>query len=78
MDGLSNLEGSEVKVVIVCPKIIIVEHYLHLEFVTTNNEAEYEALIIGLGITKEQGVLDLRIYSNSKPVIDHVKGDSEA
>lgn len=35
---------------------IIVEHGLCLKFSITNNKAKYEALIIGLRITKKLGV----------------------
>lgn len=57
-------------VVIISLEGIIAEHGLRLEFPTINNEAEYEALIARLDITKELGVQDLKVYSDSQLVID--------
>ena len=34
--------------VLVSPEKIIIEKSLRLEFSTTNNEAEYEALLVGM------------------------------
>lgn len=78
MDGLSNFEGLRVGVVIVSSEGVITKHALHFEFSVTNNETEYEALIAGLRTTKELGVQDLKIYSNSQLIIGHIKGNYEA
>lgn len=64
--------------VIINLKGIIVEYGLRLEFPVPNNEVDYEALLARLKIVKELGAQDLRIFSNSQLVIDHVKGESEA
>lgn len=40
-----------------------------------NNEAEYEALIMGLGAAKELGVQDLKVYSDIQLVVRCIKGD---
>lgn len=55
MDGSSNPEGLGERVIIVSPEEIIA---LYLEILATNNEAKYEALIVGLEIAKELGVQD--------------------
>ena len=40
-------------------------HYsLRFGFKASNNEAEYEALIVGLNLTKEMKVESLEIYSD--------------
>lgn len=41
----------------------------------SNNEAEYEALIAELRITKEVGVTSLQVYCDSKLVVNPVKED---
>lgn len=64
VDGLSNAEGSGARIVIVSPEGVTIEHALHLEFPVTNNEAEYKALIMELGVAKELRVQDLRVYSD--------------
>lgn len=42
MDGSSNSERSEMRVVIVSPEGVITEHALSFEFPVMNNDAEYE------------------------------------
>jgi ribonuclease HI len=45
-----------------------------LDFVTTNNEAEYEAVLAGLSIAREMGVQNIEIRSDSQVVVSHVQG----
>jgi ribonuclease HI len=49
-----------------------------LKFTTTNNEAEYEAIIAGMDMAREIGVRNLEVRSNSQVVIGHIKGEVEA
>ncbi|KAJ1375999.1 Ribonuclease H domain [Sesbania bispinosa] len=46
----------------------------HLGFPCTNNEAEYEALILGLRMAEELGAKKLRIKGDSNLVIKQLKG----
>ena len=48
IDGVTNQRGSRVGLVVISPKKIIIEKSLRLGFSTTNNEAEYEALLVGM------------------------------
>ena len=48
MDGAANQQGSGVRLVLVSPENITIEKFLRLSFSTTNNEAEYEALLMGM------------------------------
>ena len=50
MDGAANQKGSGVKLVLISPEKLIVEKSLRLGFSTTNNEAEYEALLEGMSM----------------------------
>lgn len=43
--------------------------------VTTNNVAEYKALIAGLELALEKGVTDIEVYMDSKLVVFQVKGE---
>ena len=45
-DGAANQRGSGVGLVLVSPKKITIEKSLRLDFSATNNEAEYEALLV--------------------------------
>ena len=48
-----------------------------LDFPTTNNEAEYEALVIGLDLAKAVGAENLVVYYDSQVVTNQVNGDYE-
>ena len=53
VDVASNARGVGVGIVLVSPKGIRLEHSLRLSYMASNNEAEYEALIVGLRAVKE-------------------------
>ena len=46
VDGASNQKGSGIGLVLMFPEKVIVEKSLRLDFSATNNEAEYEALLM--------------------------------
>ena len=69
MDGSSNISGAGAGLILVNPDGIITEYALCFEFPTINNGAEYEALIVGLKITKELEVDRLQVYSDSQLVV---------
>ena len=50
---------------------------VRLNFLTTNNEAEYEALVVGLNLTKATGATSVVIYCNSQVITNQVNGDYE-
>ena len=52
-------------VVLLSPEEDTVECRVCLDFPTTNNEAEYEALIAGLDFAKAAGATNVVIYCNS-------------
>ena len=54
-----------------------VECMIRLGFPTTNNEAEYEALIAGLDLAKAAGAKNLVVYCDSQVVTSQVNGDYE-
>ena len=54
------------------------EYALRFSFKTSNNQAEYEALIAGLRIAKDLKVEKLRAYSDSQLVVGQAKGEFEA
>ncbi|XP_040998189.1 uncharacterized protein LOC121244235 [Juglans microcarpa x Juglans regia] len=49
-------------------------YLIMLEFKTTNNEAEYEALLVGLAILRTLGVTNVKVMADSKVVVNQVKG----
>jgi ribonuclease HI len=44
-----------------------------LEFETNNNIVEYEALVLGLRATKDMAIDKLKVFGDSKLVINQVK-----
>ena len=65
VDGSSNSSGSEARIILTSPKGDVVEYALHFKFLATNNEAEYEALIVDVKVAKEAGARHLRAFSDS-------------
>jgi ribonuclease HI len=51
---------------------------LKLEFRTTNNEAEYEAVIAGLGLALEMGAESMEVQSDSQVIVGHIRREFEA
>ncbi|GKC44813.1 reverse transcriptase domain-containing protein [Tanacetum coccineum] len=77
-DGASSSDGSGAGLVVVSPEGKEYTYALRFEFETTNNEAEYEALLAGLRIVKEMEIRELIIFVDSQLVANQVKGLFEA
>ena len=56
----------------------ILKYAVRLQFSTTNNEAEYEALLTGLSLAKALKAKNLIVQVDSQLIIGQVKGDYEA
>ena len=78
VDGAANQRGSGVGLVLVSQKKITIEKSLRLSFLTTNNEAEYEALLMGMAMVQKMGGKAVKVFSYSKLVVGQAKGDLEA
>ena len=59
------------------PKGDKIECMIRLDFPTTNNEAEYEALLAGMDHTKVAGVENMVVYCNSQVVTNQINGNYE-
>ena len=77
VDSAANQRGLGVGLVLVSPEKIIIEKSLRLSFSATNNEVEYEALLMGMIMVQKMGGKALKVFSNSKLVVGQVKGDLE-
>ena len=77
-DGASKTKGSGAGLVLQSPDGFTVEYAIKLDFPTTNNEAEYEALIAGLGLARTLRVKNLKVCGDSKLVVFQVNGEFEA
>ena len=64
--------------VLVSPEKITIEKSFRLGFSATKNEAEYEALLIGMVIVQKMGGKIVEIFLDSRLVVGQVKGELEA
>ncbi|XP_076928697.1 uncharacterized protein LOC143592736 [Bidens hawaiensis] len=77
-DGASNEEGSGAGLILVSPKGIKLTYAITLSFPSTNNEAEYEALLVGLRIAKEIRVRKVQDHVDSLLVANQMGGTYDA
>ena len=73
VDGAVNNEGAGAGIELITPEGHKLSSAIHFTFKTTNNEAEYEALIIGLKLALEMKVENLNVYSDSMLVTGHLR-----
>ena len=73
VDGASNQNDSGVGLVLISPEKIIIEKSLRLD--STNNEAEYEALMMGMAMVQRMGRKSVKFFSDSRLVVGQVKGE---
>ena len=78
VDGASNPKGLGIGLVLISPEKINVEKSLRLDFSATNNEAEYEALLMGMAMVQRMGEKLVKVFSDSRFVVGQVKGEFEA
>ncbi|KAL0447630.1 UNVERIFIED_CONTAM: hypothetical protein Slati_1890900 [Sesamum latifolium] len=78
VDGSSTAQGSGADIVITTPRGEDLEFAIKFDFKASNNEAEYEALLIGLRIAHETGAKHLLAYSDSQLVVKQVESTYEA
>ena len=77
VDGAANQKGSGVGIVLISPEKITIEKSLRPGFSTTNNEAEYKALLMGMTMVQKIGGKAIEMFSDSKLVVGQVKGEFE-
>ena len=69
LDGVANHWGSGVGLVLISPKRITIEKSLRLGFSATNNEAEYETLLVGMIMVQKIGGKIVEVFSDSRLVV---------
>ena len=78
VDGTSNAQGSGAGLILTSPEGIDIEYALRFGFRTSNNEAEYEAVIVGLNLAHSLEVDQLEVYSDSQLVVRQIEDTYEA
>ena len=77
MDGSYNRRVGGVGVVIQTTEEDKIECTIRLDIPTTNNEAEYKALVAGLDLAKAAGAKNVVVHCDSQVVISQVNGGYE-
>ena len=77
MDGSSNQRAGGADVVLQTPEGDKIECMIRLDFPTTNNEAEYEALVAGLDLAKAAGAENMIMHCDSQEITSQINGDYE-
>ena len=78
VNGAANQRGVGVGLVLVSPEKITIEKSLRLGFSATNNEAKYEALLMGMTMVQKMGGKAVEVFSDSRLIVGQVKGELEA
>ena len=78
VDGASNQKGSGVGLVLKSPEKVIIEKSLRLDFSASSNEFKYEVLMMGMAMVQRMGGKSVKVFSDSRLVINQVKGEFEA
>ena len=78
IDGATNHRGFGVGLVLISPERIMIEKSLRLGFSATNNEVQYEILLVGMTMVQKMGGKVVEIFSNSRLVVGQVQGELEA
>ncbi|KAK3007628.1 hypothetical protein RJ639_014114 [Escallonia herrerae] len=78
IDGSSAIGSSGAGIILISPEGFVVEYALRFGFQASNNEVEYEALLVGIRLAHALKVDSLSIQIDSQLVVNHVLGDYEA
>ena len=68
-DGANTQASAGVGVVLISPSNKTIHLSYKLDFKTTNNIAEYEALLLGVKAAKEMGIMCLNIFGDVDIII---------
>ena len=77
-DGFATKKVGGVGVVPISLEKEKLKYAAKLQFPVTNNEAEYEALLIRLSLVKALGAKNIIVQTDFQLIIEQMKGDYEA
>jgi hypothetical protein len=78
VDGSSASGRSGARVVLQGPNQEKFDYAIKFEFVATNNEAEYEAVLSALTMAREMGITNIEIQSDSQIIVGQINGSFAA
>ena len=73
MDGASNAQGSGASLILTSQYWIDVEYALIFGFQASNNEVEYETIIVGLNLAHSMEADQLEVSNDSQLVVKHIE-----
>ena len=68
-DGASAQSSAGAGIMLISPSKQNIHLYYKLDFKTTNNVAEYEALLLGVKAAKEMGIMCVNIFGDGDLII---------
>jgi ribonuclease HI len=77
-DRASSSEGAGAGVLFMSPSQEAISLSYKLEFETTNNVAEYEALVLGMRAAKEMGIREMAVFGDAELIIQQVRNVYQA
>ena len=77
VDGAANAHGNGAGLILTSPDGIGVEYALRFGFQASNNEAEYEVVIVGLNLAHSMEADQLEVCSDSQLVVKQIENDYE-
>ena len=78
MDRAVNAHRSVAGLILTSPDGIDVEYALRFGFQASNNEAEYEAVIVGLNLAHSMQAYQLEVCNNSQLEVKQIEDDYKA
>ena len=78
MDGASNYRGAGVGIILISLEGIRLENSFRLGFPASNTEAEYEALLMGLKMSRQVGATWVKLYCDSSLIVSQIIGKFKA
>ena len=76
-NGSSQKTRANAEIVLYSPDNIVISRAVRFAFQATNNEAEYEVLVLGLRLAPSLSAKNLEAFSDSQLVISQVNGSYE-
>jgi len=70
VDGAPNIKGSRTWVILEVLDGVLVEQFLNFSLKTSNNQAEYEVLLVGMRLAKDMGAKNFVVRSDSQLVTE--------
>lgn len=74
--GSSNNKGSDASVIFENSSSLVVEIFVWFEFLTTNNQAEYEVVIVGITLAGKVGARYIKLQMDFQLVVSKIRREA--